>query len=72
MKKDDIYYTSDDLADKLKYKGRETFLKALRENYKFERGNLKLSAIWRCRERIAGRFLFNKDQIDKILRGKNV
>lgn len=64
------YYNTDDLADKLKYKGRETFLKALKENYKYKRGDSKLSAIWDNRERIGGRFLFEKDVINKILGGK--
>ena len=64
------YYNTDDLADKLKYKGRETFLKACKENYKFNRGDSKLLAIWNIRERIGGRFLFKKDEINRILGGK--
>lgn len=64
------YYSTDDLADKLKYKGRETLLKALKENYKFNRGDSKLSAIWNNRERIGRRFLFEKNIINQILKGK--
>lgn len=64
------YYNTDDLADKLKYKGRETLLKALKENFRFNRGDSKLSAIWHNRERIGRRFLFEKDIINQILKGK--
>lgn len=64
------YYNTDDLADKLKYKGRETLLKALKENQLFNRGDSKLSAIWNSRERIGRRFLFEKDVINKILGGR--
>ncbi len=63
----DIYYTASELAEKLKYASNETFLKALKENEKFNRGNAKLSMIWSCRERITRRFLFNKEKIDQIL-----
>jgi hypothetical protein len=65
------YYDTDDLADKLKYKGgREAFLKALKYNHKFNRGDSRLSAIWNNRERIGRRFLFKKDVINKILGSK--
>ena len=68
--KDILYYNTNDLADKLKYKGRETLLKALKENYKFNRGDSKLSAIWNNRKRIGKKFLFEKNIINQILKGK--
>ena len=65
-----MYYTTTELAKELKYMNRKSFLKALHENCKFERGDKKLTSIWNCRERVGKRWLFRKDEIDRILGGK--
>lgn len=62
-----MYYTTTKLAEKLGYKNRKSFLNALHENLKFKRGNLKLTAIWKCRERVSKCWLFNEKKINEIL-----
>lgn len=65
-----MYYTTEELARELKYKNRASFLKALHENCKLERGDKKLTSIWNCREKVGKKWLFKKDQVDLILGGE--
>ncbi len=61
-----MYYTTTELAKELKYKNRKSCLKALHENQK-KKKNKTLSAIWNCKIRVGKRWLFKKDEIDRIL-----
>ena len=68
-----MYYTTTELAKELKYKNRKSCLKALHENQSSERKkkNKTLSSVWNLKIRVGKRWLFKKDEIDRILGSGN-
>ena len=73
------YYTTDEVAKLTPYKSKRTLLQALHNNRKVmaqsypkikELENTDLSQIWAARFKFGKRWLFRKDEIDQILKGK--
>ncbi len=65
------YYTTDEVAKLTPYKSKRTLLQALHNNRNVmaikELENTNLSQIWAARFKFGKRWLFRKDEIDRIL-----